>query len=75
MAKSLSYKATNIESFKTGINNLEYIIDYSGPDAQKAIKKMDKDKKLNLGQIYRRISNGGWRGVFRFYSKINRKDK
>ena len=49
MAKTIVYKATNIDSFKTGINNLEYIIDYSGSDAQKAIKKLDKDKKMNLG--------------------------
>ena len=49
MNKIVSYKATSIESFKTGINNLEYIIDFSGPDAQKAIKKLDKNKKLNLG--------------------------
>ena len=49
MAKRTVYKATNLESFKTGINNLEYIIDYSGPDAQNAIKKLDKDKKINLG--------------------------
>lgn len=46
---NIVYKATSYESFKTGINNLEYIIDYTGSDAQEAISKLDKNKKINLG--------------------------
>lgn len=43
------FKATSLDSFKTAINNLEYVIDFSGEDAQKAISKLDSGKKINTG--------------------------